>query len=393
MNKILTLLLSLFLILHSSCSKDILNNDLDTNHPYLIENSHHYLFTGRILEAIAKGASNELQNLSFTNVEAIKVTYNTRTIHKTQTLASGILLIPDRKSILPVLSYQHQGGLQQKMKAPSFSMFGANELTHAAMIASTGYIVLVPDYLGYGSSEQEQHPFEHKASLAQSGLDFIRAVKEYLDNSNIKTQETISLAGYSEGAQISLTMHQLLEEEGITSVQKSIVADGVFLKNKWVNQLLVSHPTVKELNYFLKLIESYKSIYPNLPETWYHYLKDQYAEMIENGTAINSLLLNQMEPNELFDSNFIDGIVNGKDHDFIDALEMNDVEPWETKSPIFLFYYDEEQSNVIAQAKTFKMSFEKINPSIQFQLSSNNLPENPVLPFAIEVLKELHNKN
>jgi hypothetical protein len=73
MNKILTLLLSLFLILHSSCSKDILSNDLDTNHPYLIENSHHYLFTGRILEAIAKGASNELQNLSFTNVEAIKV--------------------------------------------------------------------------------------------------------------------------------------------------------------------------------------------------------------------------------------------------------------------------------------------------------------------------------
>jgi hypothetical protein len=53
--------------------------------------------------------------------------------------------------------------------------------------------------------------------------------------------------------------------------------------------------------------------------------------MIENGTAINSLPLNQMEPNELFDSNFIDGIVNGKDHTFIDALEMNDLESWETK--------------------------------------------------------------
>ncbi|MDG1711719.1 MAG: hypothetical protein P8H51_05585 [Flavobacteriaceae bacterium] len=26
---------------------------------------------------------------------------------------------------------------------------------------------------------------------------------------------------------------------------------------------------------------------PNLPETWYHYLKDQYADLIENGTAIN----------------------------------------------------------------------------------------------------------
>jgi hypothetical protein len=48
---------------------------------------------------------------------------------------------------------------------------------------------------------------------------------------------------------------------------------------------------------------------------------------------------------------------------------------------------------VIAQAKNFKMSFKKINASIQFQLSSNNLTENQVLPFAIEVLKELHNKN
>ena len=70
---------------------------------------------------------------------------------------------------------------------------------------------------------------------------------------------------------------------------------------------------------------------PNIPKTWYHYLKDQYADIIENGTAINSLPLNQMEPNELFDSNFIDGIVNGKDHTFIDALEMNDLESWETK--------------------------------------------------------------
>ena len=76
-------------------------------------------------------------------------------------------------------------------------------------------------------------------------------------------------------------------------------------------------------------------------------MKNQCAEMIENGTAIDSLPLNQMEPNELSNSNFINGIVNGKDFYFINILEINDVEPWKTKSPIFMYYFDKELSNVI----------------------------------------------
>ena len=108
---------------------------------------------------------------------------------------------------------------------------GANELSHAAIIASTGFIVLVPDYLGYGDSKHKNHSFEHKASLAQNGLDFIKASKEYLNIKKIKTDNKISLVGYSEGALASLAMHQLIEKNEEILINKSIAGEGLFLKN------------------------------------------------------------------------------------------------------------------------------------------------------------------
>ncbi|MDG1884529.1 MAG: lipase family protein [Flavobacteriaceae bacterium] len=135
-------------------------------------------------------------------------------------------------------------------------------------------MVLVPDYLGYGDSKHKNHSFEHKASLAQNGLDFIKASKEYLNIKKIKTDNKISLVGYSEGALASLAMHQLIEKNEEILINKSIAGEGLFLKNIWVKDLLLNNQDHGDLKYFLKLVESYKLIYPKLSNSWNYYLTD-----------------------------------------------------------------------------------------------------------------------
>ena len=220
MNKHFAISFLSFFVITLSCTKEEFEvNDVSENQ-YLVESKHHYLFAGRILGAIAKGYSTTVQKFNFNNVNATKITYRTKSVNNTNIHASGIILLPETKGSLPILSYQHQGDLDQKTKAPSLTIIGSNELTLAAMIASTGYIVLVADYISYGDSKQEEHPFEHKASLAQSGLDFIEATKEYFKENGIKNDSKISLAGYFEGAPITLAMHQLMERKEDISIDK-----------------------------------------------------------------------------------------------------------------------------------------------------------------------------
>lgn len=120
----------------------------------------YYSFSSRILKLIAENNTDLPLDFTFHNVAAHKVIYNTIDHNEENTVASGILLLPDKEGDLPLLSFQH-GTLLDPELAPSKSKFGNNELTLAAVLASSGIITIVPDYLGYGNSTLPKHPYEH----------------------------------------------------------------------------------------------------------------------------------------------------------------------------------------------------------------------------------------
>ena len=380
----------IFFLIILSCSLEEIGANKKTDAQHLVNSYHHYIFTGRILGAIANGSSSRMQNYTFHNVEATKIIYKTKTIDQVDIFASGIILIPKTTGTPIVVSYQHQGDLIKKRTAPSLSKMGANELSHAAIIVSTGFIVLVPDYLGYGDSKHKNHSFEHKASLAQNGLDFIKASKEYLNIKKIKTDNKISLVGYSEGALASLAMHQLIEKNEEILINKSIAGEGLFLKNIWVKDLLLNNQDHGDLKYFLKLVESYKSIYPKLSNSWNYYLTDVYSDIMNSGIQIDSLEFKSINSESVFNIDFINGVLSGKDVDFIEALAFNEIDSWETKSSVTLFYNKNNQINFLNQAKSFKKSFEEFDTPIKLKINEESLYENPVLPFILKAIEELH---
>ena len=84
-------------------------------------------------------------------------------------------------------------------------------------------------------------------------------------------------------------MHQLIEKNEEILINKSIAGEGLFLKNIWVKDLLLNNQDHGDLKYFLKLVESYKLIYPKLSNSWNYYLTDVYSDIMNSGIQIDSL--------------------------------------------------------------------------------------------------------
>ena len=109
------------------------------------------------------------------DVDVYKMIYLTE-INGDDIEASGLVCIPSEAGSYPVLSFQngtntkHSDAPTEKVSDVSYTLVEA--------IASMGFIVVIPDYPGFGSSAQIPHPYLIAEPTVQAIVDMFRAVKE-----------------------------------------------------------------------------------------------------------------------------------------------------------------------------------------------------------------------
>ena len=142
-------------------------------------------------------------------VQAHRLTYLTQDAQGREILASALIALPMKpaNSSSPVLSYQH-GTITQQAQAPSNLPDLASP---EVVLASQGYIVLAADYVGYGASKTAAHPYLLAAPSAAAVIDLLTAAKYWRQTQRILDNKQIFLAGYSEGAYVTLATQKALE--------------------------------------------------------------------------------------------------------------------------------------------------------------------------------------
>ena len=142
-------------------------------------------------------------------VQAHRLTYLTQDALGREILASALIALPMKpaNSSSPVLSYQH-GTITQQAQAPSNLPDLASP---EVVLASQGYIVLAADYVGYGASKTAAHPYLLAAPSAAAVIDLLTAAKYWRRTQRILDNKQIFLAGYSEGAYVTLATQKALE--------------------------------------------------------------------------------------------------------------------------------------------------------------------------------------
>lgn len=279
-------------------------------------------------------------------VNAYKITYNTIDTEGNSIVASGALLIPQTIDALPLVSQQH-GTLRDATNAPSFLTQNSEVYVFGLLYSSMGHVFAAPDYLGYGESSQIAHPYEHAPSLATASRDMIRASREFCAANNVNLNEKLFLTGYSEGGNATMALHQLLEEEHSDEFTITASAPGAGAYNKLAfTKAVASENQTLDFNFmvaYIWVVWAYNSISSyNLNRTYTDYFQEPNATTISNAPVAGTPQIQEgsinTNPQQLFTNNFLNGILNETDTDFVNALKDNDVYDWKPVAPMRMFH-------------------------------------------------------
>lgn len=269
-------------------------------------------------------------------IRVYKLTYQTTGEDGKPVTASGALLIPVRNQPLPLISYQH-GTIRKEDEqlAPSYYNSGGEVWSGISLLASNGYLVTAPDYIGYGASKDLPHPYEHARTLASASLDLMRAAKEFCAKENIALNGKNFLLGYSEGGFATMALHKLVEEQHANefTITASAPGAGAYDKTGFAAYIMNSDQPLSFINTYVWVLDTYNRIY-GINRPFSYYLNEPWASQLQ----ANLFAPVNQYPQQLFTEDFRNGLSSGSDTRMHAAFRDNNVYDWKPKAPTALFH-------------------------------------------------------
>jgi len=171
--------------------------------------------------------------LGIEGIDAVKIDYTAIGVDQSATTASGGVLIPKvaPASLKGLILYFHATAVQRSAVPSSFTIVGGktnldNEgILLAALWASQGYVVVMPDYLGLGDDRTHPHPYVlYPSADAQSGLAMVSAARSVLAASyGITGGLPLFITGYSEGGAYALQSERMMQENPLYGVALNMI--------------------------------------------------------------------------------------------------------------------------------------------------------------------------
>ncbi|QTD45604.1 alpha/beta hydrolase family protein [Ottowia testudinis] len=144
-------------------------------------------------------------------VSSYRLTYTTTGQDGAAVTASGLVSVPKKAegAASPVISYQHATTFHDN-QAPANKV---EAVEPPLVLASLGYIVVSPDYVGFGASKGVEHPYLTSAPTARSVLDMLAAAETWRRQNGVADNRQLFLAGYSEGGYATMAAHRAIERQ------------------------------------------------------------------------------------------------------------------------------------------------------------------------------------
>ena len=249
--------------------------------------------------------------------------------------ASGLVAIPrGDEPIKGIVSWQH-GTASLSSAAPS-NLDQFNGLLPAAVFAGHGYILLAPDYIGYGVSAAEPHSYYHKASMAASVVEFLNAAKAALAENGYDWSDNLYLTGFSQGGHASLAA---LEVMGVPVTGVAPVAGAVDLATTGIQSAFRGESKFSSL-YVAWIAETYHRDYgldlrTVLKPDWIPVVTSIFDGNTDGDTIVETLPAN---PREMITEEVLVAVETGNGHPFLDLLKQNEIGSLATKTPICAYY-------------------------------------------------------
>jgi len=279
------------------------------------------------------------------DVKVIRVEYQTTGSSGQGLCASGAIMVPVTTESVPLLAINH-GTVTKRSDVASQGPLNAVEGVGGLITASLGYLTCVPDYIGFGIS-QEIHPYVHAKSLALSIIDMIRATINYGQSAGINTATDLFLTGYSEGGYATLATQKEIETNYASEFNLTAVAPmaGPYDLAGVVDSVL-SQESYPSPVYIAFLLTAYNAIYKwdRLDEIF----NAPYASQLPgffDGTKSYSEINNALPEKitSLLKPAFVSAYLNGDEQEIHTAIEENTLLNWSPATQIRFFHGNADQ--------------------------------------------------
>lgn len=286
------------------------------------------------------------------NVRLYKITYHTVDVHGEPTVATGAVAVPVASSScnsFPVIAYCH-GTVLRKYDVPSE---GNYESTLMLAFASSGYIVVAPDYLGLGDNPG-LHPYVHAASEATATIDAIRAGQDLLLQLEVTPVDELFVTGYSQGGQSAMETAKYIQENDLIDDLHLVGAapmSGPYNLSGSQAETILSGEPYSNPGYIIYLLYSYQMVYGNLFEDLgdviqspYDTLVPPFFDGVQNShdmSDVDALLPTVID--ELFVDTVLTNLHDNPDHPLWANLRDNDNFDWVPEIPLRMYYCGQDE--------------------------------------------------
>ena len=344
----------------------------------------------------AAGLSSEVKS----GVNVYKVTYKT-TFEGQELVASGLVAIPAAEGDYPMLSFQNGTSVLYSDAPSNNYAFDWSDPENTTVVlesmASLGFVVVIPDYPGFGSSESVFHPYLEKDNTLPSLTDMILAAQELMEKDEIQANLNgdLFIAGYSQGGWSTMQLLKKLDQDPLDGFDLKAASCGAGPYNlSQMNSFVLSQQTYPMPFYFAYLLYAYQQ-HELITNPLTDLFAETYAERIPglfdfetSGGSINAELTENIS--ELFNADYISGF--NSDSKFASvktALADNSITAWKLNTPTMLFHGDADVYIPVQISQDFLADFRTLGvdeSTISLTTIAGADHTGGVLPFGLKTI-------
>lgn len=366
-------------------------------------------YTASQAESVVSSGGWSTTNMDFHAVNSYSITYNTVDGHGDPTIASGAVYIPVLSDCeyAPITIYEH-GTEFVESQVPSTGYY----TSQGVYFSTTGYIAVLPDYIGLGSSPGI-HLYHHWETEATASLDLVRAVRELLDTSStmVKDNYELFITGYSHGGHSAMATNKYIQDNQLEeefNVVASAPMSGAYALNGAQYDLIFDGDSSYYASPFLPyILASLQEVYGNLYSDYSDVYDSPYDTNVETYLQNGNYSIYQWYfmlggPNyyQFMQDSVIQNMeadVNRDSHPINVALKNNNLYDWVPLNPVRMLYCGAD-SMVAPENSTFTLDT-MLNlgaTDVQAINLNNNLEHSgcfvPATTYALEWFESLSHK-
>jgi alpha/beta superfamily hydrolase len=240
------------------------------------------------------GTSEHLALLAHTgspvcDIAVYRINYTTVGGANEDTTATGALMVPSGldakcRGPRPIVLYAHGTTTERMYDITNLGdAENAEGLYLAAFFAAQGYIVVAPNYVGYGASPLTYHPYLNGDQQSKDMIDALTAARSALPAP--AARETTSdgrlyVTGYSQGGYVAMATQRAMEAAGMR-VTASAPMSGPYALAAFVDAVYFGRVTSSAPLLFTFLVTAYQRSYGNVYASAADVFEPKYAPGID----------------------------------------------------------------------------------------------------------------